>query len=766
MVADEYYKNYLYGKLDLVFNENGDKTARNFGVESSKTSSNQIDDKRYSTPVETSLEDIRRMFPAINSFMISDRRPYAVKLDNGIVCVKTNKGWFFPQLKLISDCVMDHIRLFDNGYFSIGPFLYNPDKEPIFKSDYSRTGNLGVYELYSDKYFYYKPNSGYEDPYLIDMNGKYVRFQYKYEKPIIKKQCILIKDSDYYNYGKLIPRYKVILTDGTVFLDGNTLSVFDELDDCLILADRLEYSGYFSRNCSSSDLYLILPNGKPLSSEMTYNSFKKINNKLIIAEKNSLYSIYNMEGKKITKESFRKVTPYGIHNQMICKGLDNKEYVLDEEGNFFSNKGYDLITLINQDYAQVRDNGEYFIVDKNGKKIHSNGKKVYEPLYLYNNIIVAGENKLIVVPDDRLEKANVQKNFFGYTYNNGHETIHVKYQPVMLYGDYQALCVSNKKEFYLYNIMTKEYTKVGYISTIHYNESFIESHGNVLFPYNEKLLDITDYYNEKLSKKETIRFNSKVGEIQTKEEYVKENKGDLALLQVQQDLENEKKAEEHREAEKRMREKKAKEEAARKALLAKQEQERIVRETAERKRKEEEENKALKNDYLAQMKELHKKLKELDQYIEIPRIPVNDLLIDCGDHKEINPAYVDYLDIVDLSHETFENVKMSGGLNFEGSNIRFDPQVVYNKNLSGSNFTGIYFSPFTDFTDVNIIGSTFSFDNDSSTIDMFNSSIASSYYDDTTTINGKSVDEYLKRETFNKQQNGKTKHLEIKHSNN
>ena len=473
-----------------------------------------------------------------------------------------------------------------------------------------------------------------------------------------------------------------------------------------------------------------------------------------------------MEGKKITKESFRKVTPYGIHNQMICKGLDNKEYVLDEEGNFFSNKGYDLITLINQDYAQARDNGEYFIVDKNGKKIHSNGKKVYEPLYLYNNIIVAGENKLIVVPDDRLEKANVQKNFFGYTYNNGHETIHVKYQPVMLYGDYQALCVSNKKEFYLYNIMTKEYTKVGYISTIHYNESFIESHGNVLFPYNEKLLDITDYYNEKLSKKETIRFNSKVGEIQTKEEYVNENKGDLALLQVQQDLENEKKAEEHREAEKRMREKKAKEEAARKALLAKQEQERIVRETAERKRKEEEENKALKNDYLAQMKELHKKLKELDQYIEIPRIPVNDLLIDCGDHKEINPAYVDYLDIVDLSHETFENVKMSGGLNFEGSNIRFDPQVVYNKNLSGSNFTGIYFSPFTDFTDVNIIGSTFSFDNDSSTIDMFNSSIASSYYDDTTTINGKSVDEYLKRETFNKQQNGKTKHLEIKHSNN
>ena len=93
---------------------------------------------------------------------------------------------------------------------------------------------------------------------------------------------------------------------------------------------------------------------------------------------------------------------------------------------------------------------------------------------------------------------------------------------------------------------------------------------------------------------------------------------------------------------------------------------------------------------------------------------------------------------------------MSGGLNFEGSNVSFDPQVVYNKNLSESNFTGIYFSPFTDFTDVSIMGSTFSFDNNISTIDMFNSSIASSYYDDRTTINGKSVDEYLKVETYNK----------------
>ncbi len=770
MVADEYYKKYLYGKLDLVFNENGDMTAHNLGVENNKNSNEQkTDDLNYSVPVETSLSLLIRRFPEIYKYRISDRKPNAVELKNGIVCVRTDKGWFFPQLGLLSDCYMDHIRLYDNGYFSVGLSLYNSKKELVFRASRYDKGDNGFFELYSDKFFLFRPHNGYEDPYLVDMNGNYFNPMRGSFKPEIRPQCILIRDKDAFFYGETVKRYKVLLKDGTEFQEGRTFSIYDEMGDCLILADKIEYSGYFRRSVASADLFLILPNGQPLNTEKSYESFKKVNNKLLIAEKNTRYTIFNMEGKKITKEEFRKVTPFGTRNQMICKGLDSKEYVLDEEGNVFSNKGYDLITLINQDYAQVRDNGEIFIVDKNGKKLHSNGKKEYEPLYVYNNVIVAGENKLIVVPNKRLEDANVQENLLGlmgYTYNNGRETVHIKYRPVMLYGDHQALCVSNKKEFYVYNMITKEYKKVGYITTIHYNESFIESHGKILFPYNDKLLDITDYYNEKLSKENTITFNSNVGEIQTKEEYVKENKGDLGLLQIQQDLENEKKAEEQREAAKRMQEKRAKEEAERKALLAKQEQERLVRETAERKRKEEEQNKALKNDYLAQMKELHKKLKELDQYIEIPKIPVNDLLIDCGDHKEINPSYVDYLDVVDLSHETFENVKMSGGLNFEGSNIRFDPQVVYNKNLSGSNFTGIYFSPFTNFTDVNIIGSTFSFDNDSSTIDMFNSSIASAYYDDTTTINGKSVDEYLKRETYNQPKNVKTKQLERKTSNN
>lgn len=751
MVANEYYKKYLYGKLDLVFNDNGDKTANNLPIENNETDSTEYtDDERYTIPTYISLNEVLEQFPELNSCDILKVSQNAIKLGNGIVGVKTKEGWYFPQLHLNSNCLVSHIRLFDNGYFSIGDNLYNRYRTPIYKYGNCSSDNQGYYELYSDKFFLYKSYTGIDERFLLDMDGNRFTNRRGFFSPDIRKQCILVRDKDSYYFSEMVKRYVVILKDGTEFKNGQNFSIYDEMGDCLILADKIEIPGYYRKSVNSSDLYLILPNGKPLNTDISYESFEKVNDKLIIAKKKNRFTIYNFDGEKISNEEYRKVSSYGTNNQILCVGLDRKEYILDEEGNVFSNRGYDSIELFNNDYAKVKDNGEYFIIDKEGNRIHSNGKKNYDSLYLYNNIIVDGDNRLIVINNKRLEDANVQKSLFGYTYNNGHETVHIKYQPVMLYGDYQALCISNKKEFYVYNIMTNEYTKIGYITDIRYNESFIETDGEVLLPYNNKLLDITDYYNEKLSKKQEIKYNSNVGDIQTKEEYVNENKGDLALLQLQQDLENEKKAEEQREAAKRMEEKKAKEEAERKVLIAKQEQERIVRETALKKRKEEEEKKALKKDYLAQMKELQRKLKELDNTLEIPRVPVDDLLIEFEDHKEINPAYIDYLDVIDLSHETFENVKMSGGLNFEGSNVSFDPQVVYNKNLSESNFTGIYFSPFTDFTDVSIMGSTFSFDNNISTIDMFNSSIASSYYDDRTTINGKSVDEYLKVETYNK----------------
>ena len=83
------------------------------------------------------------------------------------------------------------------------------------------------------------------------------------------------------------------------------------------------------------------------------------------------------------------------------------------------------------------------------------------------------------------------------------------------------------------------------------------------------------------------------------------------------------------------------------------------------------------------------------------------------------------------------------GLNFNGSNAVFNPQVVYKKDLSNSTFEKVFFSPFANFTGVNIENSVFSFDNDRKTIDLFNSSIGKSIYNENTRINEQTVDEFI-----------------------
>ena len=79
--------------------------------------------------------------------------------------------------------------------------------------------------------------------------------------------------------------------------------------------------------------------------------------------------------------------------------------------------------------------------------------------------------------------------------------------------------------------------------------------------------------------------------------------------------------------------------------------------------------------------------------------------IDVDDHKEISPMFINYLSIIDLSGFSFKNVKVSG-VNFSNSNAYFNPQDVYNKDMSNSLFRGLDFNV-ADFTGVNITNSDF-----------------------------------------------------------
>ena len=150
----------------------------------------------------------------------------------------------------------------------------------------------------------------------------------------------------------------------------------------------------------------------------------------------------------------------------------------------------------------------------------------------------------------------------------------------------------------------------------------------------------------------------------------------------------------------------------------------------------------VKENYLKQLKEAFDGLEAMGELAEVNRIKVKDLYVQVEDHLEINEVYRPYLKVIDLKDETLKNVKIDG-LDFSYTNVRFNPQVVYDKNLSNCDFTGVFFQPFTDFTGVKLYGTKLTYDDNPRTIDSFNESVMHSEYDENTKINNKSVEEYF-----------------------
>ncbi len=119
MVADVYYKNYLYGQLELVFNENGEYSVSNFLLENKREPKAQNNEQnKYTSPTPIELTNYLINYHHIDLDKVSLRRPQAIELPNGIVGVRYKEGWFFPQINLLTNCMDEFIRYFDNGYFS------------------------------------------------------------------------------------------------------------------------------------------------------------------------------------------------------------------------------------------------------------------------------------------------------------------------------------------------------------------------------------------------------------------------------------------------------------------------------------------------------------------------------------------------------------------------------------------------------------------------------------------------------------------------
>jgi hypothetical protein len=270
----------------------------------------------------------------------------------------------------------------------------------------------------------------------------------------------------------------------------------------------------------------------------------------------------------------------------------------------------------------------------------------------------------------------------------------------------------------LYNSKDNSYGKLGNVEKVYYDDKFIKVKDKIYYPYKETLIDISDYYNEKLKSMKTIRINEDIGLVLSKRDYIREydpvRKEEIKRI--------------------------AEEEINRK-IREKQEQDKSIKEAA---RKKEEEKQRI-DDARLHMEKSIRLYSDLVKNNKIDRVKVSDLYEEVDDHLEIKKEYIPFLKFIDLSGETFKNVNLSG-IDFRDTNINLYPQIIYQKDLSNCNFEGLNLGPFINFSGVIINGAHFSYDDDKYTIDVFNTTFDDAIYDENTTFNGKPIVEYFKKE--------------------
>lgn len=343
-------------------------------------------------------------------------------------------------------------------------------------------------------------------------------------------------------------------------------------------------------------------------------------------------------------------------------------------------------------------------------------------------------NKLVL--KSRLKGVEIKKVLNSYVLKKGNEKITLPYLPIKLYGERFILC-TNGYNYYLYDKFSKQVIRKYEAGYLKYDDNFLLSghheEDKLEFIYENKILDITEYYFKKLLDLDTIKINDNV---------VIKDEDTFKYMNLQ-------------EIERRIKKEKEKNRKVLELQAIKNNEERVDN-IKEQEKIRQSEHQELKKQYLQELLGIISKIKELETVNIDERIAIDDLLINKNEFLEINFLYENILPFLDLSLISFKNVKVSG-IDFSNTNIYLvntlfngnylnvglDPQTVYRKDLSNCNLTGIHISPWIDFTGVNIKGACFSSDSDIKTLDNINPTMKDAIYDERTTFNGKPIGEYF-----------------------
>ena len=338
----------------------------------------------------------------------------------------------------------------------------------------------------------------------------------------------------------------------------------------------------------------------------------------------------------------------------------------------------------------------------------------------------------------------VKKAVRGYICSNEKRTFKIKYRPVKMFDDNSVLCFHNN-HYYLCDVANDKYQILeplvpsftyswGSVNPcIVYDDNFIYDKENkiVYFPYNGKLINITKYYKDHLLNNTVnnfifskgVRVNRCVKDILTLNEFHCKNIDEIEEMM------------------KREREKN-------KEILEKQKEDMLQVEIENRKWQERENQRKSEENIrngLEKLKEALELLKNNAGNIGIKKIQYDIDFIVNDEYLEIPKEIMPALKYIDLSLVDFTNVKVSG-IDFRGCNVEhINPQNVYNRDLRGCDFRGMYISPFMKFDDVDIRGCKFSYDTNDKTMDVFNQSLARAIYDETTLFNGVPLSHHIEK---------------------
>ena len=420
---------------------------------------------------------------------------------------------------------------------------------------------------------------------------------------------------------------------------------------------------------------------------------------------------------------------------------------MDHNGNFlFGRIGKDHIQVYIHDYEDValwigpspyEEGGDfhngYARVKKNGKwnLIDYQGKEVFPEFYDDLSDVEFGRVKAKKDGQDQtiyIEMRNyqIEKVHGEYECTGLHEKFTLKHQPIKNYNLRFTLCTDGKN-YYIYDKYLKKDITLGPVDSFIYDGNFIYDleDKTMYLVYDQEIVDITEYYMKHLKDKETISISPRVTGIISRDTFRFKNNDEIEQI-----------TQEAKEENIRIIEAQRKEKENQDIEQAKIESEQAEKERLENLRQA-----------LADLKDAIERIKKYSRPGEAPRrIPISIPFVPAGDHYELPVEIKGIMKYIDISCEPFINVNVEG-VDFSDCNPHIlDPQLVYRKSLRGCKFDRVYINPFTNYAGVDIRGCSFSDDGNPLTVDIFNQSFARAIYDETTTYNGISMTEIIKKE--------------------